>query len=85
MRGGAGERILGKQRITRLDEGCRPRPATADALFGLTRQRLVGERKSGELIAEELFVDRAGEGDGIDRQASDLLRLRFLEVTGELI
>jgi hypothetical protein len=36
-------------------------------------------------LAEELLVDRAGEGDGVDRHASDLLRLRFLEVTGNLM
>jgi hypothetical protein len=43
-----------------------------------------GEGESGELIAKELLVDRTGEGDKIDCYASDLLRLRFLEVTGEL-
>ena len=32
----------------------------------MARQRLVGERERGELVAEELLVDRPGEGDGID-------------------
>jgi predicted nucleic acid-binding protein len=61
------------------------RPAgDMDAFFGLASQRLVGDGEGGELVAEELFVDRTGEGNGVDRQASDLLRLRFLEVAGEL-
>jgi hypothetical protein len=81
---GAHPEGFGERQVGAFDERCGSGPATADALFRLACQRLVGERKSGKLIAEELLVDRAGEGDRMDRHASDLLRLWFLEVADEL-